>query len=95
MPYRTPQTVGWYRYEGTKDCEGSIGKELERVARGLGASRKFYYNDSECLDAEAFKSIADALLVEAGVRPYLHIMAVDVIKEGMGCALSKHNVPSI
>ena len=76
------ETLGWYRYEGTKDCEGSIGKELERVARGLGASRKFYYNDSECLDAEAFKSIADALLVEAGVRPYLHIMAVDVIKDG-------------
>ena len=26
------ETLGWYRYEGTYDCEG-IGRELERVVR--------------------------------------------------------------
>jgi len=73
------ETVGWYRYEGTEDCTGSIGLEMERVARSLGASRKFAYNDSECLDAERFKSVADELLLAAGVRPLLHIMAVEVV----------------
>lgn len=73
------ETLAWYRYEGTEDCKGSIGLEMERVAKNLGASRKFHYNDSECLDAERFKSIADALLLEAKVRPLLHCHAVGVI----------------
>jgi hypothetical protein len=25
------ETLGWYRYEGTVDCEG-IGREMERTA---------------------------------------------------------------
>lgn len=32
---------------------------------------------SECLDAEAFKLVADKLIAEAGVRPRLHTMVGD------------------
>ena len=48
------ETLGWYRYEGTVDCEG-IGVEMERLAASMGGSVKFPYNDSECLDADYFK----------------------------------------
>ena len=74
------ETLGWYRYEGTYDCEG-IGRELERVAVSLGASRQWALgaNDSPCLDAERFKSVADDLVLEAGVRPLLNTIVVDTI----------------
>lgn len=55
------ETLGWYRYEGTVDCEG-IGREMERVAQRMGGSTKWPCNDSDCLDAEQFKSIADDLV---------------------------------
>ena len=41
---------------------------------------KWPYNDSDCLDAEQFKLVADSLVQEAGVRPLLHISATSVIK---------------
>ena len=72
------ETLGWYRYEGTVDCEG-VGREMERVAQRMGGSTKWAYNDSQCLDADAFKTIADNLVLEAGVRPLLHTYCVDVI----------------
>lgn len=73
--------IGWYRYEGTSDCEG-IGREMERMAERLGASCKWPFNESPCLDADMFKVIADNLVQEAGVRPYLHTFVVDVLMEG-------------
>ena len=57
-----------YRYEGTEDSVG-IGAEMERVAKRMGGSTKWPYNDSECLDAEKFKIIADKLVTEAGIKP--------------------------
>lgn len=78
------ETLGWYRYEGTVDCEG-IGREMERIAERMGGSNsKFPYNDSACLDADQFKIIADKLVTEAGVRPLLHCLAVDVLKSEEG-----------
>eukprot|EP00971_Amphidinium_carterae_P060901 1205447-Amphidinium_carterae.1 len=65
------ETLGWYRYEGTNDCEG-IGREMERVAERMGGTTKWPYNDSQCLDGEQFKLVADRLVTEAGVRPLLH-----------------------
>lgn len=50
----------------------------------MGGSTKFPYNDSECLDADAFKTISDSLIMEAGVRPLLHTICVDVIKGSNG-----------
>lgn len=75
------ETLGWYRYEGTEDCEG-IGREMERQAKRMGGTTKWPYNDSDCLDADAFKVVADKLVKESGVRPLLHCFAVDAIMEG-------------
>ena len=70
------------RYEGcTNDSEG-IGSEMERLAARMGGSVKFPFNKSECLDADFFKIVADHLIRESGVRPLLHCLAVEVIKEG-------------
>jgi len=64
------ETLGWYRYEGTVDCEG-IGREMERAAERMGGTTKWGAgamggNDSDCLDAEQFKLVADNLITEAG-----------------------------
>ena len=75
------ETLAWYRYEGTIESEG-IGVEMERLAAQMGGSIKWPYNDSECLDADFFKVVADHLVREAGIRPILHCMAVDVIFDG-------------
>lgn len=75
------ETLAWYRYEGCTDSEG-IGIEMERRAAEMGATTKWPYNNSECLDADFFKVVADELIRESGVRPLLHCLAVDVIMEG-------------
>jgi len=75
------ETIAWYRYEGTVDSEG-IGVEMEKLAAKMGGTIKWPYNDSECLDADFFKIVADHLITEAGVRPYLHSFATEVIMEG-------------
>lgn len=75
------ETLAWYRYEGTVESEG-IGIEMERLAARMGGTTKWAYNESECLDADIFKVVADDLLSEAGVRPLLHTMAVEAIVEG-------------
>jgi hypothetical protein len=75
------ETLGWYRYEGTSDTEG-IGREMERVAERMGGTTKWPYNDSQCLDGEQFKIIADRLVRENGIRPLLHINVTEVIMEG-------------
>jgi ribulose 1,5-bisphosphate synthetase/thiazole synthase len=74
------ETLAWYRYEGTVESEG-IGVEMERRAAAMGGAIKWPYNDSECLDADFFKVVADHLVREAGIRPILHCFAVDVIFE--------------
>jgi NADPH-dependent 2,4-dienoyl-CoA reductase/sulfur reductase-like enzyme len=65
------ETIAWYRYEGTVDSVG-IGVEMEKLAAKMGGTIKWPYNDSECLDADFFKIVADHLVTEARVRPYLH-----------------------
>lgn len=75
------ETLGWYRYNGCVDTEG-IGREMERVASRMGGTTKWPYNDSECLDAEKFKLVADKLLLENNVRLRLHTMVVDTFVEG-------------
>jgi hypothetical protein len=47
----------------------------------MGGTTKWPYNDSQCLDADYFKIIADSLLCESGVRPLLHTF---VGKKGRG-----------
>ena len=72
------ETLGWYRYEGTTDCTG-IGIEMEQIASKMGGTRKWPYNDSECLDADFFKYVADKLIEENNIKPILHCYAVDCI----------------
>ena len=73
------ETLGWYRYEGTTDVQG-IGIEMEKMAARMNPhQQKWAFNDSECLDAEMLKIVADKLVEESGVRPLLHAYVVDVI----------------
>ena len=75
------ETLGWYRYEGTTDVQG-IGIEMEKMASRMNPrSTKFAFNNSEILDAEMFKLVADALVEENGIRPLLHTFVVDVMME--------------
>ena len=73
--------VAWYRHEKTIESNG-IGNEFEVRAKELGGSTKEPQSDSEALDAEMFKVVADKMVLEAGARPLLHAMAVDVIMDG-------------
>ena len=76
------ETIGWYRYEGTVEGNG-IGREMERRTAEMGGARKWAFNDSECLDAENFKLVADTLITENNIRPLLHSYVVDSITEPM------------
>ncbi|MBN1660273.1 MAG: FAD-dependent oxidoreductase [Anaerolineae bacterium] len=75
------ETIAWYRHEGTIDVEG-IGIEFERRAAKMGGTRKEPQSESQTLDPEMFKVVADTLVQEAGVEPLLHCLAVDVVMEG-------------
>eukprot|EP00009_Paramoeba_aestuarina_P007475 CAMPEP_0201517770 /NCGR_PEP_ID=MMETSP0161_2-20130828/8804_1 /ASSEMBLY_ACC=CAM_ASM_000251 /TAXON_ID=180227 /ORGANISM="Neoparamoeba aestuarina, Strain SoJaBio B1-5/56/2" /LENGTH=483 /DNA_ID=CAMNT_0047915381 /DNA_START=210 /DNA_END=1661 /DNA_ORIENTATION=+ len=76
------ETLGWYRYEGTVDCEG-IGREFERRGEAMqGGAVKWPYNGSPCLDADHFKVIADEMIRENNIRPLLHTLVVETIMEG-------------
>ena len=46
-------TLGWYRQdEGVVESKNSMNRQLERIAKQLGSTTKFPYNDSECLQTE-------------------------------------------
>ena len=55
--------------------------QLRRNKKKISNLSFFVSNDSNCLDAEFFKVVADKLILENGVRPILHCYAVDVIIE--------------
>ncbi len=73
--------IAWYRHEGTIDSEG-VGIEFEKRAREIGGSRKEAQSQSEALDADVFKYVADKLVQEAGIIPILHCLAVEAVMEG-------------
>ncbi|MFA6807810.1 MAG: FAD-dependent oxidoreductase [Eubacteriales bacterium] len=72
--------VAWYRHEGTVEGGGLVF-EFEKKAKAMGASSKECQSDSEALDAEMFKYVADKMIEEAGVKPLLHCYAVEAIVE--------------
>ena len=61
------------------DVEG-IGIEFESRAKTWGAAEPEIQSRSSAIHAELFKVVADEWLAEAGVRPLLHSLAVDVIR---------------
>jgi FAD-dependent oxidoreductase family protein len=71
----------WYRHEKTVDCEG-IGPELEQRAKSMGAATPEPQSLSHALDAEMFKYVADVLVREAGITPFLHRLCVAPVLEG-------------
>jgi hypothetical protein len=71
----------WYRHEKTVDCEG-IGPELEQRAKSMGAATPEPQSLSHALDAEMFKYVADVLVKEAGITPFLHRLFVTPVLEG-------------
>ena len=73
--------IAWYRHEGTTDVEG-IGIEFEQRTKALGGTQKEPQSQSEALDAEMFKFVADQLVSESGIRPLLHCTVVAPILEG-------------
>ena len=73
--------IAWYRHEGTVDSEG-IGIEFETRAWEMGGTQKKLHSQSQGLDAELFKCVADRLIQEAGIEPLLHCLAVEPIMEG-------------
>ena len=76
-------SIAWYRYEKTVEA-GGIGVEFESRAKEMGASQKDPESEgqSELLDADMFKYVADRLVQEAGIIPILHCFTVNVIMEG-------------
>jgi len=73
----------WYRHDKTVDCEG-IGPELEARARQMGATSPEPQSNSHALDAEMFKWVADELVTENGIAPFLHRFATSpIIHEGV------------
>jgi hypothetical protein len=52
------------------------------MAEKMGATRKFPFNDSNCLDADLFKHVADVMVSENNIRPLLHATVVEVVMEG-------------
>ncbi len=72
----------WYRHETTVDSEG-IGIEFEQRAKQLGATLPEPQSISESLDGEAFKYVADEMVMEAGVSPLLHrLFVAPVLDDG-------------
>ncbi|MEK9808197.1 MAG: FAD-dependent oxidoreductase, partial [Halieaceae bacterium] len=65
----------WYRHEKTVDSEG-LGVEFEQRAISAGAAVEEPQSDSHAIDGEAFKWVADKLVLEAGITPMLHRLFV-------------------
>ncbi len=75
------ESLAWYRHEKTIDSEG-IGIEFETRAAEMGATAKEIQSDSQALNTELFKHVADTLVTEAGVIPLLHCYGVTPVVEG-------------
>ena len=75
------ESIAWWRHENTVES-GGLAREIEETAKSMGASSPEPQSNSQAINAERFKLVADAMLEQAGVRRILHITAVDVIKQG-------------
>ena len=75
------ESIGWYRHEQTVEGDG-IGRELEERAAAMGAANPESQSLSQGIDGERFKWVADVLVEEAGIAPFLHRLAVRPIVEG-------------
>lgn len=70
----------WYRHAGTVEG-GGLTFEFESKCKDIAGDNPECQSDSQALDAEMFKYVADVLVQEAGVRPLLHCFAVQAVVE--------------
>ena len=70
----------WYRHEGTIDSEG-IDREFENRAIEMGATAPEPKSDSHTLDGEAFKVVADNMVLEAGIMPWKKVSRQCLLNE--------------
>jgi FAD dependent oxidoreductase len=73
--------IAWYRQKRTVDVEG-IGIEFEERAKRSSSSGPEPQSLSHAINGEMFKVVADNWIIESGIRPLLHSLAVDVIRDG-------------
>lgn len=71
----------WYRHEQTIEA-GGLGREFEDRAKAMGAAVPESQSLSYELDSEGFKIVADRLVEEAGVTPFLHRQFVAPVMDG-------------
>jgi hypothetical protein len=74
------ESIGWYRHEQTVEADG-VGREFEERAAAMGAANPESQSLSMGIDGERFKWVADVLVEEAGITPFLHRLAVTPIVE--------------
>jgi len=74
------EAIAWYRHEKTVEA-GGLCTEIEEKAKAKGATSREIQSDSEAIDAEMFKFVADQLVEESGIRPLLHCFAAEAIVE--------------
>ncbi|BBO71208.1 pyridine nucleotide-disulfide oxidoreductase [Desulfosarcina alkanivorans] len=75
------ESIAWYRHAGTVDIQG-IGIEFEQRAQQMGATDPEPQSQSEALNTELFKVVADTLIQESDIIPILHCMAVETVMAG-------------
>src|SRR5262249_45419691 len=73
--------IAWYRQKGTVDVEG-IGIEFEERAKRFEGSVPEPQSLSHAINGEMFKVVADDWVQECAIRPLLHSLVVDVIRDG-------------
>jgi ribulose 1,5-bisphosphate synthetase/thiazole synthase len=70
----------WYRHNDTVEAGGLV-YEYEKKSIEIGGNNPECQSNSQALDAEVFKLVADKMIKEAGVRPLLHCSVVSAIVE--------------
>lgn len=70
----------WYRHEKTIEAGGLV-PEFEQKFIEIAGNNPECQSQSQALDAEMFKYVADVMVENAGVRPLLHSTAVQAIVE--------------
>ena len=75
------ESIGWYRHPGTVESPG-IGREFESEAQRFSGVRREPQSDSQALEADTFKCVADHMVEKAGINCFLHCLGVDALKEG-------------
>ncbi|MCF8091242.1 MAG: FAD-dependent oxidoreductase [Desulfotignum sp.] len=75
------ESIGWYRHEGTVESPG-IGLEFEAEARHFSGDRKEPQSISQALEADTFKCVADQMVQQAGITPFLHCLGVAPLLSG-------------